>query len=393
MKNRFILALILFFVAFIGVGGPSSARSISMPISSDNPVVIAVTPFTNLSGQKDYDWLGTGIGEVFTTKLGSLSCFNLVERIKISETLKEMELGQTGLIDENTAPQVGKMIGAEGLVTGSFQIVGQAIRIDARLLDVETGRVYAFAGAFGELDKIFEAQDRIAASFLDALNAPLTDVDRTPVGIQADDFHGSFQIILPGGGQYSPEGSALNDDQRIALLNESTQIDPNFAMAYAGLGYIYAVKKQDYRQAAIHYNRAVILQPYNLAPRIWLTRIYTKEGNTSAAMQEQKWIDDLKRRPPSGSSSGQTGVRPPRPGIPAVAQPGERRTPGTSAYNPARVQPPLNAPRIIPPPSHYYFPSQRAPGTGRAPKEAKAEGDEKKGAWQKPPLLSGRSPG
>jgi len=367
LKNRFILALILFFVAFLGQAALSSARSISMPISSDNPLVIAVTPFTNLSGQKDYDWLGTGIGEVFTTKLGSLSCFNLVERIKISETLKEMELGQTGLIEENTAPQVGKMLGAEGLVTGSFQIVGQTIRIDARLLDVETGRVYAFAGAYGELDKIFEAQDRIAAAFLNALNAPLTDVDRLLLASKPTTSMEAFKLYSRAADTYTPEGSTLDDDQRISLLNQSTQIDPNFAMAYAGLGYIYAVKKQDYRQAVIYYNRVVILQPYNPAPRIWLTRIYLKEGNTSAAIQEQKWIDSLKRRLPPSRPGGQAGVRPPRPGTPPLAQPGERRMPAPRSSLPTRVQPPLDTPRTLAPPSHYYYPSPRAPSAGRAP--------------------------
>ena len=365
LKNCFIVALILFFGAFLGQAALSSARSISLPISSDNPAVIAVTPFTNLSGQKDYDWLSTGIGEVFTTKLGSLSCFNLVERIKISEALKEMELGQTGLVDEKTAPQVGKMIGAEGLVTGSFQIVGQAVRIDARLLDVETGRVYAFAGAYGELDKIFEAQDRIAASFLDALNAPLTDVDRLLLASKPTTSMEAFKLYARAADTYTPEGSTLDDDQRISLLNQSTQIDPNFAMAYAGLGYIYAVKKQDYRQAVVYYNRAVTLQPYNPAPRIWLTRIYLKEGNTSAAIQEQKWIDSLKRRPPPSRPGGQAGVRPPRPGTPPLAQPGERRMQAPRSSLPARVQPPLYTPRIIAPPNHYYYPSPGAPIAGR----------------------------
>ena len=364
MKNRFIIALILFFGAFWGQVALSSAHSISLPISSDNPVVIAVTPFTNLTGQKDYDWLSTGIGEVFTTKLGSLSCFNLVERIKISEALKEMELGQTGLIDENTAPQVGKMIGAEGLVTGSFQIVGQAIRIDARLLDVETGRVYAFAGAFGELDKIFEAQDRIAASFLDALNAPLTDVDRLLLASNPTTSMEAFKLYSQAEDTYTPEGSTLDDDQRISLLNQSTQIDPNFAMAYAGLGYIYAVKKQNYAQAFVYYNRVINLQPYNPAARIWLSRIYLKEGNPPAALQEQKRIDDLKRRPSPGSPGGQPGVRPPRPGTPPFAQPGERRMQAPRSSLPTRVRPTWDTPRIIAPPSHYY-PSRRAPSAGR----------------------------
>ena len=373
-KNRFIVAFILIFGASGGLPASSSARSISMPVSSDNPAVIAVMPFANLTGQKEYDWLSTGIGEVFTTKLGGLPYFNLVERIKISEILKEMELGQTGLIDENTAPQVGKMLGAEGLVTGSFQIVGQAIRMDARLLDVETGRVYAFAGAFGELDKIFEAQDRIAASFLDALNAPLTNQDQLLLASKPTTSMEAFKLYSQAVDTYTPEGSALDDEQRIALLNQSTHIDPNFPMAYLGLGYIYAVKKKDYQQAAVNYNRVVILQPHNPLPRIWLTRIYLKEGNTQAAIQEQKRIDDLKQGTPTSSPGGQTNVRPPRVETLPLAQPGERRMQAPRSSWPARVQPTTDAPRIIAPPSHYYFPSRRAPSTGRAPTGGKGGG-------------------
>ena len=175
----------------------------------------------------------------------------------------------------------------------------------------------------------------------------------------------AFKLYSQAADTYTPEGSTLDDDQRISLLNQSTEIDPNFVMAYAGLGYIYAVKKQDYRQAAVYYNRAVILQPYNPAPRIWLTRIYLKEGNTPAALQEQKRIDDLKRRPPPGSPGGQTTVRPPRPGTPPLAQPGERRIQAPRSSLPRRVQPTLDTPRPIAPPSHYYYPSPRAPSAGR----------------------------
>jgi tetratricopeptide (TPR) repeat protein len=251
-------------------------------------------------------------------------------------------------------------------VTGSFQIAGQTIRMDARLLDVETGRVYAFAGAYGELDKIFEAQDRIAASFLDALNAPLTDQDRLLLAYRPTTSMEAFKLYSRAVDTYTPEGSALDDDQRIALLDQSTQIDPNFAMAYLGLGYIYAVKKRDYRRAVANYNRVITLQPYNPAPRIWVNRIYLKEGNIAGAAQMQKGIDDLRRRPPPGSPGGQRSVRPPRVEAPPLAQPGGRIQPPRSSY-PARVLPPSEPPRIIAPPGHYYFPSQRPPGTGRAP--------------------------
>jgi TolB-like protein len=103
-------------------------------------------PFSNITGQKDHDWLSIGMSEVFTTKLGRIPVFQLVERNKLSEALKEIELGQTGLIDESTAPKAGEMMGAEQLVTGSFQVMGPDIRIDSRLMEVETTKILVTAG-------------------------------------------------------------------------------------------------------------------------------------------------------------------------------------------------------------------------------------------------------
>jgi TolB-like protein len=113
-------------------------------------------PFTNNSGQKENDWLCTGIAESISTKLGSLPYFSLVERLKLAEAMKEIELGQTGLISESTAAQTGQMAGAEELVIGSFQVVGQTIRINARFLKVEEAKVRTTSESTGKLDQIFE---------------------------------------------------------------------------------------------------------------------------------------------------------------------------------------------------------------------------------------------
>jgi len=203
--------------------------------------------------------------------------------------------GQTGLIDEDTAPKVGKMIGADELVIGSFQVVGENIRIDARFLDVETGRVHVFSGAYGELDKVFEVQDRIAASCLESLNFYLTNEERTLLAAKPTTSMDAFKLYSQAVDTYTPEGRALDDEQRISYLQQSTQIDPNFAMAYASLGDIYGAKKQDYSRAAAYYQRAVVLQPLNPAPRIWLTRIYRRQGNAVAAQQEDGRIKEIRQ--------------------------------------------------------------------------------------------------
>jgi len=76
-------------------------------------------------GQKDCEWPGIGIGEILTPKLGSLSSFRLAERIKLSYDLKEIELGQTGLVTGDTAPELRKMIGADVRVLGPSRTMGR----------------------------------------------------------------------------------------------------------------------------------------------------------------------------------------------------------------------------------------------------------------------------
>jgi TolB-like protein len=265
------------------------------PSKESQPIIIAVMPFTNITGNKNYDWLSIGISESLCTKLGSLPCFSLVERVKLSEALKEIELGQVGLINETTAAKTGKMAGAEELLVGSFQIVEPNIRISARFVEVESGKIHTMVEATGKLDQIFELQDKIVASFLANLNIPVTDEEKSVLTAKPTASPQAFKLYSQAMDTYTPEGKALGDDQRIVLLNQSTQIDANFAPAYTSLGDIYAQRKQDYNRAAVYYNKVVVLQPRIIAPRVRLVHVYQMQGNTLALQQEKKKIEEMKR--------------------------------------------------------------------------------------------------
>ena len=262
------------------------------------PIVIAIMPFTNTSGQKEHDWLCTGIAESISTKLGSLPYFSLVERLKLAEATKEIELGQTGLISDSTAAQTGQMAGAEELVIGSFQVIGQTIRINARFLKVEEGKVQTTAEATGSLGQIFELQDKIVASFLANMSLPLNDQEKSLLGAKPTNSPEAFQLYSRAMDTYTPEGKALSDEQRIALLDQSTQIDPKFALAFISLGDIYFQMRQDYGRAAVYYNRAVFLTPYVVAPRVRLVKVYQVQGNIPALQQQQQKIVEIRRIPP-----------------------------------------------------------------------------------------------
>jgi len=69
--------------------------------------------------------------------------FDLVERERLDKVIGELQLGQTGLLDENTAAKVGKMVQAQALVVGTVSEAGADFLVNARLVGTENGMVLA----------------------------------------------------------------------------------------------------------------------------------------------------------------------------------------------------------------------------------------------------------
>lgn len=77
---------------------------------------VAVLPFNGPAGHK----MATEVeGVLASISIDGKNYFTLVDRTAIAKVLEETKLGGTGLIDQSTAAEVGKMIGAQGIYTGA----------------------------------------------------------------------------------------------------------------------------------------------------------------------------------------------------------------------------------------------------------------------------------
>ncbi len=65
----------------------------------------------------------------------------VVERQQLLLALEELKLGSSDLADPATRLRIGRVVGANQMIFGSFMALGGVIRLDLRLVDVETGRV------------------------------------------------------------------------------------------------------------------------------------------------------------------------------------------------------------------------------------------------------------
>jgi TolB-like protein len=115
-------------------------------------IKIAVIEFQSLNEEAKKDNLGKIVSEILTTSFVNSESFKIIEREQLQKVTKEFELGQTGIIDSSSAKQIGKILGADAIVTGSVIKMGGTLRLDARIIDVASGIILTAEKNEGEGD-------------------------------------------------------------------------------------------------------------------------------------------------------------------------------------------------------------------------------------------------
>lgn len=100
--------------------------------------VIAVSDFVGKPAE-----IGQEIAETLGTDLAKSERITLVERAQLGQALRELRLQHAGLTEPSQAKVVGKLVGADAVILGSFFVRENQIVINARVVDVRTGKVMA----------------------------------------------------------------------------------------------------------------------------------------------------------------------------------------------------------------------------------------------------------
>ena len=152
------LTLLVVVMAAIGMVGPAGVSAqASSELAADG---VAVAPFDNISGGAEDAWLGTGIAETVTAGLtGSRAELRSVTRVA------------------NAAAGMG--LGVRWVVSGSYQRLGDHLRVTARVVDTSTGMVVGTVTVDGALAGLFALQDRVVDALVPVL-AGLVSSGRGP---------------------------------------------------------------------------------------------------------------------------------------------------------------------------------------------------------------------
>jgi TolB-like protein len=100
---------------------------------------IAILPFENSSQNEEFKWLSKGIAESLIEAFSSNPKYTLIEGNQRDKILGEINFQQGGSVDLKTAVKAGKLLGANQVVIGSYQIYNSRIFISSRIVEVELG--------------------------------------------------------------------------------------------------------------------------------------------------------------------------------------------------------------------------------------------------------------
>lgn len=104
---------------------------------------IAVLDFQMQGEEQENQDMGSIVAEWFITAMVKEGRFDVIERRLLQKILSEQQLVMTGVVDESSATQIGKLLGVKVIISGSVMKVREMLEVNARIIDVENASIIA----------------------------------------------------------------------------------------------------------------------------------------------------------------------------------------------------------------------------------------------------------
>jgi len=190
---------------------------------------IAVLPFQNMSPDPENEYFSDGMTEEILTRLSK------IRELKVASRSTVFRYKGKG-IDPR---EVGRELGVGSVLEGSVRKLGNRLRITAQLINAVDGFHLWSEGYDRNLDDLFAIQDEVSESIAQALRVNLTEAERVQLSavptrsIEAYDYYSRGRHLFY---QYTRGGHRA----AIEMYLKALELDPNYALAYAGLAVCYA---------------------------------------------------------------------------------------------------------------------------------------------------------
>jgi serine/threonine protein kinase/Flp pilus assembly protein TadD len=246
---------------------------------------VAVLYFENQGGAKEDEYFRDGITEDVITELSKIAQLQTFPRSEIL-AFRDKPI---------TAQLVGQQLGAAYVLEGSIRRAGNRVRITAQLVEASTRHPIWAERYDRQLEDVFAIQEEIARSIAQALRITLTPQEEKTMARKPTENPQAYDFYLRGRSYTRRE----NMDYALQMFEQAIQLDPNFALAHAGIahlcGVIYEIREQNPKwieRGLAACDRATALAPDLAEVLVAHARIfYAQKKYDEAALLAQRAIE------------------------------------------------------------------------------------------------------
>ncbi len=211
---------------------------VSTLAAQDTRPGIAVLPFENGGSygqdKENFEALQRGIPGMLISELAQNPAARVVEREQVQKLLDEQNLGKDGRVDANTAAKIGKLVGARYMIMGTFIDFYGKFRVDARIVNVETGEILKVVTNDPKLQKreeLFRIIQSVAEKLMAETKLPPLPAEVSRA-VKARDVPTEALTYYSRALQYQDRGDKAKATE---YFNKALAVFPQYAEALEGL--------------------------------------------------------------------------------------------------------------------------------------------------------------
>jgi serine/threonine protein kinase len=194
---------------------------------------IAVLPFRDFSPQKDQEYFCDGMTDAI---IGRLSRFEELKVISMTSVMSYKN-------PDRDIKKIGQELDVSNILEGSIQREDSRIRVNAQLIKVEDDS-HLWSDTYDrELESVFDVQDEISKSISEALKVrlaggPLEKAEKDrPTNLEAYEYYMKGMHFIKS--KFVISFQEEDFQAGVEMFEKAVEIDPNYALAYFGLGWAY----------------------------------------------------------------------------------------------------------------------------------------------------------
>ena len=203
------------------------AAPVAEPIENKS---IAVLPFDNLSHDPENAYFSEGIQDEILTRLAKIGDFKVVSRTSTEKYKSSPE----------NLREIARQLGVAHILEGSVQKTTDQVRVNVQLINA-LNDAHLWAETYDrKLTDIFAVESEIAKAVAENLQAKLNGRAEKVLAARPTENPQAHELYLKGR-YFWDKRTTQNLEKAIGFFQQAIDLDPNYALAYAGLGDAHSI--------------------------------------------------------------------------------------------------------------------------------------------------------